>query len=245
VDCTTGTFEFEFSKRTGSAEVRGVQTVVRVREATITFDFRTRIAELRRYTRNAGSLYVPGPQLTLRLRVHRTYIAGMKVMALVVDGAPLRDTRRGNAKHDDGRCRGENLRHDQISFRLDGTHLGTNDRVTFYDWNDRLRGSGRVRVRQVFVNITPSPTFPRIITIDDRTAAGVEVGGRMFTGPLVATPHMIAVPTAAKMHPPRSDLQTLLAATRARPDQSHGLQMATPILPNDTMRKGHQLNPRT
>jgi hypothetical protein len=116
VDCTTGTFEFEFSTRTGSAEVRRVQTVVRVREATVTFDFRTRIAELRRYTRNATSLYVPGPQLTRRLRVHRICMAGVKVVVLVVDRARLCDARRGNAKHDEGRCRGENLRHDQLEF---------------------------------------------------------------------------------------------------------------------------------
>jgi hypothetical protein len=48
----------------------------------------------------------------------------VKVVVLVVDGARLRDARRGNANHNDGPCHDENLGHDQISFRLDGTHLG-------------------------------------------------------------------------------------------------------------------------
>jgi len=57
------------------------------------------------------------------------------------------------------------------------------------------------QVDELFVDITPSPTFRRIITLDDWMPGRVEVGGRMFAGGLVATPHMTALPTDAKMHP--------------------------------------------
>jgi hypothetical protein len=43
----------------GSTKVRAVQAVVQVGEATVAFDLRTRIVELRHYTRNATSWYVP------------------------------------------------------------------------------------------------------------------------------------------------------------------------------------------
>jgi hypothetical protein len=44
------------------------------------------------------------------------------------------------------------------------------------------------QVDQRFVAITPSPTFRRIIALDDRMAGRVEVAGRMFAVRLVATP---------------------------------------------------------
>jgi hypothetical protein len=63
--------------------VRGVQAIVRVGEATVTFDLRTRIVERVR-----------------RLRVHWTCIAGVRVVMLVVDGVRLRDARCGKGEYD-------------------------------------------------------------------------------------------------------------------------------------------------
>jgi hypothetical protein len=77
------------------------------------------------------------------------------------------------------------------------------------------------QVDKLLVDIAPPPTFGRIIALDDRMAGRMEVGGRMPFGRLVTTPHMSALPADAKMHPPLSDLQAFLAATRAGRNLSH------------------------
>jgi hypothetical protein len=69
-----------------------------------------------------------------------------------------------------------------------------------------------------FVDVTPSPVLRRIIAFNDRVSGGVEMLGGMPMGGVIATPDVTAGSADTQMKPGRTDLQTLLAASRARLD---------------------------
>jgi hypothetical protein len=74
------------------------------------------------------------------------------------------------------------------------------------------------QIKQYFIDITPAPSFRRIIALDDRVSGQVEMLGRVFVGRIVAAPDMAASSADAQMQPYTAALQALLATERARHD---------------------------
>jgi len=73
-------------------------------------------------------------------------------------------------------------------------------------------------VEHDLVDVTPSPTFRRIVAFDDRMAGLVEVPGCMPVRRLVAATNVTANAAKPQMHPARAQLQAVLAAACARRD---------------------------
>ena len=69
-----------------------------------------------------------------------------------------------------------------------------------------------------FVDVAPAPALRRIVALDDRMPGGVEVGGGVPAGRLVAAADMAAGAADPQMQPLASALQALLAAERTRRD---------------------------
>src|SRR5271169_3898554 len=71
-------------------------------------------------------------------------------------------------------------------------------------------------VEHHLVDIAPAPAVRRVVGFDDRMACRVKVLGGVAVRRVVATPDMAAGPAQPQMKPLRADLQTFLAAERAR-----------------------------
>src|SRR6267154_50693 len=79
----------------------------------------------------------------------------------------------------------------------------------------------RLPVRQIeqdFIDIAPAPAFRRIVALDDRMLAGVEVLGGMLVGGIVATADVTATAADPQMQPLAAALEAFLATKRARRD---------------------------
>src|SRR3977135_1289220 len=79
----------------------------------------------------------------------------------------------------------------------------------------------RLSVRQIeqhFIDITPAPSFRRIIALDDRMFGGVKMPGRVFVGRIVTAADVTAGAADPQMQPHAAALQTFLATERARRD---------------------------
>jgi hypothetical protein len=69
-----------------------------------------------------------------------------------------------------------------------------------------------------FVDITPTPTFGRIVAFDDRMSCRVKMRGGMAVRRVIATTDVTALSAEAQMNPLASDLEAVLASARARCD---------------------------
>src|SRR5712671_4844860 len=74
------------------------------------------------------------------------------------------------------------------------------------------------KIEQDFIDITPAPTFRRIVALDDWMLGGVEVLGGMLVGGIVATADVTATAADPQMQPLAAALEAFLATKRARRD---------------------------
>src|SRR3977135_1119224 len=74
------------------------------------------------------------------------------------------------------------------------------------------------KIEQDFIDITPAPTFRRIVALDDRMLGGVEVLGGMLVGGIVAAADVTAAAADPQMQPLAAALEAFLATQRARRD---------------------------
>lgn len=95
-----------------------------------------------------------------------------------------------------------NSRNDQSSVIVDETRR----------WFPLCRSTGQVNLN--LVDIAPSPTFRRIIALDDRMGCGVKMFGRMFVRRVVATADMPAASAQPEMHPPTAACEAFRTAQR-------------------------------
>src|SRR5712671_4188435 len=89
--------------------------------------------------------------------------------------------------------------------------------VVARDWTVMRRLSVR-KIEQDFIDITPAPTFRRIVALDDWMLGGVEVLGGMLVGGIVATADVTATAADPQMQPLAAALEAFLATKRARRD---------------------------
>ena len=86
----------------------------------------------------------------------------------------------------------------------------------------------RLSIRQIeqhFIDITPAPSFRRIVALDDRMFGGVKMPGRVFVGRIVTAADVAARAADPQMQPLTAALQAFLATERARGDSANGVQM--------------------
>ena len=78
-----------------------------------------------------------------------------------------------------------------------------------------LRGGVVSKVEHHLVDEAPSPTFRRVVTLDDGVLGRVEMLGRVATRRLVATTNVTAGTADPKVKPCFTALQAFLAPQRA------------------------------
>jgi hypothetical protein len=76
-----------------------------------------------------------------------------------------------------------------------------------------LRSGVAVQIDLDLINIAPTPTFRRIVALNDRMSGGVKMLRRVLPGGLIAAANVPALPTDPQMHPWASSLKALLAAS--------------------------------
>ena len=64
-----------------------------------------------------------------------------------------------------------------------------------------LRRGSPVQIDGDLIDVTPAPSFRRVVAFDDRMAGGMEMLGRMAVGRAVATAHMAAGPAQPEVNP--------------------------------------------
>src|SRR5579862_1723925 len=74
------------------------------------------------------------------------------------------------------------------------------------------------QVEPSLIHVAPTPTFRRVIALDDRMASAVEMLRGVPVRRVVAATNVTTAAAEPQMHPRRADLQALLAAERARRD---------------------------
>lgn len=83
------------------------------------------------------------------------------------------------------------------------------------------------QVDLLFVDITPPPTFRRIITFHDGMVRGVKMFGGVTMRGLVAAADVAAATADPQMNPRAADLQTFFAALRTRMHSLDGVAVRT------------------
>src|SRR5689334_1035049 len=91
------------------------------------------------------------------------------------------------------------------------------------------RGAVR-KVEEHFVEVTPSPSFWRIVAFDDGMSRRVKMFGGVAVGRLIAAAHVAAGPAQAQVHPARTRLQAIFATARTRHDTLNTVQVRAGIL---------------
>src|ERR1700722_19993408 len=85
------------------------------------------------------------------------------------------------------------------------------------------------QIEQYLINVTPAPSFRRIVALDDRMLGGVEMLGRVLVGGIVAAADVAARAADPQMQPLAADLQAFLTTERARRDGANSREMAASL----------------
>src|ERR1700682_3182929 len=85
------------------------------------------------------------------------------------------------------------------------------------------------QIQHHLVDITPAPSFRRIVALDDRMLGRMKMFGCVMIGGFVAASDMAAGAAYAQVHPDITGLETLFAAERARGDVANAFQMRAMI----------------
>src|ERR1700687_2342668 len=92
-----------------------------------------------------------------------------------------------------------------------------------------MRRLSIAQIEQYLIDITPAPSFRRVVTLDDRMARGVEMLGGVLVGRIVAAADMTAAAANPQMQPDTAALQAFLAAERARRDGANAAEMGAAL----------------
>jgi hypothetical protein len=90
-----------------------------------------------------------------------------------------------------------------------------------------LRRGVAVQIDPDDIDITPTPTFRRIVALDDRVSGGAKMLPRVLPGGIITAANVTAVPTNPQMHPRASAFKALLTASRAGLDLHDTADVAT------------------
>jgi hypothetical protein len=84
-----------------------------------------------------------------------------------------------------------------------------------------------VQIDRDHIDITPTPTFRRIVALNDRMTGSVKMLPRVLSGGVITAANVTAVPTDPQMHPWASAFKTLLAASCAGLDLHDAAEVGT------------------
>src|ERR1700687_2443623 len=92
-----------------------------------------------------------------------------------------------------------------------------------------MRRLSIAQIEQYLIDITPAPSFRRVVTLDDRMARGVEMLGGVLVGRIVAAADVAAAAADPQMQPDTAALQAFLATERARRDAADAGDVAAAV----------------